>query len=61
MFGNDFRILLDLSKEEMINEKVSERLIELILLSRKGKLNVRPGYDGVYGVIQEPEKQKKLF
>ena len=60
-FGNELRLLLDLSKEEMIKEKLNEKLIELILLSRKGKLKVKPGFDGVYGEIQEPVKQRKLF
>ena len=54
-FGNEFRILLDISKEEMNKEEVDEELIELILLSRKGKLKVKPGFDGEYGKIQKPD------
>lgn len=58
-FGSEFKILLDASKEEMIKKELDERLIETVLLARKGKLKVKPGYDGVYGVIEEPEKQKQ--
>lgn len=59
-FGSEFNILLKVKKEELAREKVHERLIELILLGREGKLKVKPGFDGEYGAIQEPEKQKKL-
>ncbi len=52
-FENEFRILLDISKEELIKNKVDEKLIELIVLSREGKLYVKPGFDGEYGIIQE--------
>ncbi len=60
-FENELKILLDISREEMIKVEINEKLIELILLSRKGKLKVKPGFDGVYGEILEPEKQGKLF
>ncbi|MCH7567886.1 MAG: DNA helicase UvrD [Nanoarchaeota archaeon] len=60
-FDNEFNILLNISNEEMIRKKVDEKLVELILLNREGRLEVKPGYDGEYGVVQLPEKQKKLF
>jgi len=61
LFDNEFNILLRISKEEMLRRKVDEKLMELILLNREGKLKIKPGYDGEYGVVQLPEKQEKLF
>ncbi len=74
-FENEINILLNVSEEILrkeLNEK--EELIELILANREGKIDVAPGYDGVYGKIkfkgrefsleekkEEKEKQKKLF
>ena len=49
-FKTEFNILLDVSEEEMVKEEVKEKLIELILKNRKGKIKVKPGYDGKYGV-----------
>lgn len=60
-FSNEFKILLDVSKEELLKEKLDEKLVELILLNRNGKLEVKPGFDGEYGKVIMPENQKKLF
>ncbi|MEM4182001.1 MAG: endonuclease Q family protein [Candidatus Pacearchaeota archaeon] len=52
-FNNEFNILLNVSKEEL--EKVlleNKELIEMILENREGKIEVVPGYDGVYGKIK---------
>ena len=59
-FGNEFNILLNVSKEDMIKNEIKEKLIDLILRNRNGKIKVKPGYDGVYGVAVV-EEQKKLF
>jgi len=63
VFKNEFEILLEASEEEMIKKNVDKKLINLILKNREGKLKVKPGYDGEYGVlvVGEEEKQKKLF
>jgi PHP family Zn ribbon phosphoesterase len=53
--------LLDVSREEMISKKIDEKLIELILKNRDGKIKVKPGFDGEYGKIIIEEEQKKLF
>src|SRR3989344_3936529 len=37
-FGNELKILLDVSREDLLKEEVDEKLIELILFNRKGKL-----------------------
>jgi len=60
-FGNEFRILLDFPKEEMLKENIDDKLIDLILRNREGKIKVKPGYDGVYGTPLIEEKQKTLF
>ena len=48
-------------KKEDTLKGTSDKLIELILRNREGKIKVKPGYDGVYGVAQMEEKQKSLF
>ncbi len=48
-FENEFNILLFVSKEELGNVLDNQLLVELILLNRDGKIEVKPGYDGVYG------------
>ena len=66
-FVNEFRILFDINKEELLQNKIDEKLVELIILNRAGKLSVRPGFDGEYGEVLMPardlpsEKQKRLF
>lgn len=56
-FGNEFKILLETEKEELRNAGIDERLTELILLNREGKLNVKAGFDGEYGKVEMPEGQ----
>ncbi len=60
-FKDEFNILLNLFKEELLKEKLDDKLVELILLNRKGKLQVKPGFDGEYGKVLLPEPQIKLF
>ena len=50
-FKNEFDILLNVPKEELLKKNIDEKLIELILRNRKGEINVKPGYDGEYGVV----------
>jgi len=60
-FENEFNILLNVSKEDLIKElKDNLNLVKLILDNREGKINVKPGYDGKYGELVEGEKQVKL-
>ena len=60
-FQTELNILLQVSKQDLLAKDTSPVLTDLILLSRKNKLKIKPGYDGTYGVVQLPEKQKKLF
>lgn len=59
-FENEFNILLNVSLDELT--KVTDgKLARLIIKNRLGKINVKPGYDGEYGVAQIGEKQGTLF
>jgi len=49
-FGNELNILLVASKEE-ICEIVDGKLAEIIIQNREGKIKVKPGYDGNYGIM----------
>ncbi|MBS3088869.1 DNA helicase UvrD [Candidatus Pacearchaeota archaeon] len=60
-FPNEFQILLHSEKEELLQKEIPEQLAELILLNRKNKLELIPGYDGEYGQILLPKKQATLF
>ena len=60
VFKNEFNVLLNATKEEMAKASVDSKLIELILLNREGKINVKPGFDGEYGQVLMPSQQKTL-
>ncbi|MFC1666134.1 endonuclease Q family protein [Nanoarchaeota archaeon] len=54
-FENEFNILLNIPKENLEKENVDKNLIDLIIRNRKGKIKVKPGYDGEYGVAEIEE------
>ena len=64
---NEFNILLNLSSDEL--RQIAKPLVaEAIVRVREGKLEVIPGYDGVYGQIKifsererKAAEQAKLF
>ena len=60
--GTEFSILLDLSQEE-IAKGALPRVVEGTMRVREGKLNIIPGYDGVFGKIsifsQEEAEEKE--
>jgi len=58
-FGNEFNILLNAEKQELA--KIDDKLADVIMKNREGKINVKPGYDGEYGVATLSEKQTKLI
>ena len=46
--GSELNVLLDAS-EDKLKLSANEKIVDLILKNREGKVKVQPGYDGVYG------------
>jgi len=63
-FGSEFRVLLDLPEEEL-SPGTPPKILSAIRKVRAGELQIRPGYDGVYGEIRIPldegPKELSLF
>jgi len=60
-FENEFNILLNVEQLELAKFLKNEILVDLIIFNRQGRIKIKPGYDGVYGVALLPEKQQRLF
>ena len=57
-FGSEFNILLEADKEDM--EKIAdEKIADAIIRNRNGEIEVKPGYDGEYGVPVIGEMKEK--
>ena len=58
-FGNEFHVLLNAPKEELI-QATKESIADAIIKVREGKVKYIPGYDGVYGrpVFSEQEFER---
>lgn len=56
-FGNELNVLLNAPEEEL--KKANPELAPWIILNRAGKIQVKPGYDGVYGEPILKEKPQK--
>ena len=59
-FGSEYAVLIDASEEEML-EIVDPRIAEAITRVREGKVDVFPGYDGVYGQLLIFPEQKEAI
>jgi uncharacterized protein (TIGR00375 family) len=60
-FENEFNILLDVSKEELLEKDVNNNLVNLIIKNREQKIKVQAGFDGEYGKALLGEKQSTLI
>ncbi|KPJ57414.1 DNA helicase UvrD [Parcubacteria bacterium DG_74_2] len=59
-FENEFEVLLNTPKESL--EKVTlPKIAEAIIRVREGKVEIEPGFDGVYGKIRIFSKKEKKF
>jgi uncharacterized protein (TIGR00375 family) len=56
--GSEFDILLFIPKEEIL-EKCPPKIARGIINVREGRVNILPGYDGVYGKIEIFDKDEK--
>jgi uncharacterized protein (TIGR00375 family) len=59
-FGSEFKVLIHASKEKLARV-ADEKIVDIILLNREGKIKVKPGFDGNYGEAMLQEKQTKLI
>jgi len=57
-FGNELNILLNVPESEL-KKATDNKIAEIILKNRQGKINIQPGYDGEYGVPIFSDKDKK--
>lgn len=57
-FGNEYTVLLDASYERLC-EAVESPIARLIVKVRDGRVEVKPGYDGVYGKLMVKEREGK--
>jgi len=49
-FGNEFNVLLNVSRDDLASVVKNSLLVDLIIRNREGRIKVKPGYDGAYGV-----------
>jgi len=58
--GNEFYILLDANRDD-IAKYCDEKLASIIMHNREGSMRINPGYDGVYGKIDEEKESLARF
>ncbi|MDP3143181.1 MAG: DNA helicase UvrD, partial [Candidatus Omnitrophota bacterium] len=63
-FGTEFNILLKASKEDLL-KSLPPKVVDGVLRVRAGKVNIKAGFDGEYGIIsifddnEQPEKNEQ--
>jgi len=57
-FNNEYNTLLNASKPD-IEAVANQKIADLIINNREGRINIRPGFDGVYGKVILDEKENK--
>jgi len=58
VFGSELNVLLD-SSEGHLKKIAKEKIADMIIKVRKGKIKIRPGYDGVYGEVESGKRSAK--
>jgi len=61
--GNEFSILLDIPLEKITAVSNNSLIVEAIKRVREGKLQIKPGYDGIFGVVKifsEADRKKAV-
>ncbi len=53
-FNSEYNILLETPKD-VLKKVTNEKIADIIISNREGKLKFVPGYDGVYGKLLKPE------
>ena len=57
LFNNELNILMNVDEKDLL-KAADEKLVNIILKNRRNELNLKPGYDGVYGKIVLSDKDK---
>ncbi|MFH1056548.1 MAG: endonuclease Q family protein [Candidatus Micrarchaeota archaeon] len=68
VLGSELSVLLEIEKEKLLEACGEEKIVEAIMINREGKIEVKPGFDGEYGVPsvgggkkeEGDDRQKKL-
>ena len=58
-YGGEFNILLDMSDVELARS-INPKIVEGIRRVREGKIEIEPGYDGIYGKVKVFAKEDSM-
>ena len=57
-FGSELNVLTEAGEGQM-KQVVKERIAEMIIKARTGRMKIKPGYDGVYGELESGDNAIK--